>query len=491
MPRSAAWSLDAMVRCRPLTESTVVSTGARIALRGRLSRADRELNLYAYLPFEVPPGVAAIRVTLDHDPPGNADDPGRGAVLDLGLMGPGHLDFGAPAFRGWSGSERRTVLVGTHNATPGYRSGAIESGRWHVMLGLYGIPPGGCDYDVEVDLLEREPFIEPRVAAVAPARGRPRAKAAATIGHRWIPCDLHAHSVHSDGADEITALADAAGRTGLEVLFVTDHNTDSHHPYLAAAGEASGVVLLAGEEVTTYGGHFNALGIRSWVDFRHRTPGQVDAAFAATHAQGGLISLNHPASDGSPWSHGRDLPFDLVEVWNGPWRTENAAALEWWTTLLRDGRRTTAVGGSDMHSMAPRGQPIGTPVTWVRAASSGQGAILDGLRSGRVIVTRDSAVRLPELRLIHGDGAVTEIGAAAAMIGPVGIEWRAANHRGRQLALVSGHGAVAVSTLGSADARGGLRLDAREAIAAGHVRLEIREDEALIAVTNPIFLEAP
>jgi hypothetical protein len=474
-----------------LTETTAVSTGAKIALRGRLTRADREREPYAYLPFDVPPGIAAIRVSLDHDPSGSADDPGRGAVLDLGLMGPGRLDFGTPAFRGWSGSERRTVLVGTHHATPGYRPGAIESGRWHVLLGLYGIPPIGCDYRVEVDLLEREPMIEPHVATVAPTTNRPRVKAAATLEDRWIACDLHSHSVHSDGADEITALAKAAARTGLEVLFVTDHNTDSHHPYLAAAGEGASVVLLPGEEVTTYGGHFNALGIRSWVDFRHTTPHQVGAAIDATHAQGGLISLNHPASDGSAWTHGLDLPFDLVEIWNGPWRAENAAALDWWAALLRGGRRTTAVGGSDMHSMAPRGQPVGTPITWVWAGSPNRDAIVGGLRARRAVVTRDRSISPPGLRLIDATGRVAEIGAATAVTGPVDIEWRAEDLMGRQLALVSNHGPVGMSTLGSADARGGLRLDAREALVAGHVRLEIREDEALIAITNPIFLEAP
>jgi len=154
-PRCAARSLPAIVRCRPLTEHHSSFTAARLRLHGRLTRADRERDLYAYLPFDVPPGVAAIRISLDHDAPGDAEDPTLGAALDLGY-GPGHLDFGSPAFRRWIGSERRTVLVGRRQATPGYRAGSIEAGRWHIILGLYGIPATGCDYQAEVELLELE-----------------------------------------------------------------------------------------------------------------------------------------------------------------------------------------------------------------------------------------------------------------------------------------------------------------------------------------------
>jgi hypothetical protein len=455
-----------------------------------LTRADRERDHYAYLPFDVPPGIAAIRVSLDHDPPGDAEDPTRGAVLDLGLMGPGRLDFGSPAFRGWSGSERRTVLVGTRQATPGYRPGAIEAGRWHILLGLYGIPATGCDYRVDVELLGREPTIEPGAATGTPATGARMPRSAASSGQRWIPCDLHSHTMHSDGADEIATVAKAAGQAGIEALFVTDHNTDSHHPYLAAAGEAAGVTLLPGEEVTTYGGHFNALGIRAWVDFRHSTADQVRSAIDAIHAQGGLASVNHPASDGSPWTHGMSLPFDLVEIWNGPWRPENAAALDWWAALLRSGRRTTAVGGSDMHSTAPRGQPVGTPVTWILAASPDRDSILRGLRAGRTIVTRDGSVRLPQLHVIDGARRIARIGAAVTVGGPIEVEWQADAHPGRQLRILSCDGLIGTADLRSDQARGTIRLEAAVAAAARHVRLEIRDDEELIAATNPIFLEA-
>jgi len=479
-----------------LTDRLVPPGATHIRLRGRLTRADRERDLYAYLPFDVPPGVAAIRVTLDHDPPGDAKDPTRGAVLDLGLIGPGPLGFSSPAFRGWSGSERRTIVVGARRATPGYRPGPIEAGRWHILLGLYAIPAGGCEYRAEVEFLDLEPATEPAPARIASGLSLAAPFAATTTpppaipgAARWIACDLHAHTVHSDGSDEIATVAEVARRAGLEVLFITDHNTDSHLAELGAAGASAGLALLGGEEVTTYGGHLNALGIRAWVDFRHTTADQVRSAIDVIHAQGGLASVNHPGSDGCPWTHGPDLPFDLVEVWNGPWRPENAAGLDWWAGLLQSGRRTAAVGGSDMHSTAPPGQPVGTPVTWVLATAPDQDAILDGLRVGRVIVTRDVSVALPALRVIDGSERVADIGATLPVRSPIDVVWRADDQAGRRLAILSCEGKVANVDLGSDRAAGRIHLDGPAALAAGHVRIEIRDDEGPVALTNPVFLE--
>ncbi|MGH2511559.1 MAG: CehA/McbA family metallohydrolase [Candidatus Limnocylindrales bacterium] len=456
---------------------------ASIRLEGRLTRADRERDPYAYPAFEVPAGIAAIRISLDHEPRGSADDPGRGAVLDLGLIGPGSLKFGAPSFRGWSGSERRSVIIGATRATPGYRPGPIEAGTWHVILGLYAIPPGGCTYRLDIDLLSAEPArAEPAAAGVTPERQ--------SGADRWIPCDLHAHTVHSDGADDIATVAGLAVQAGLEVLFVTDHNTDSHHPELVVAGRAAGIELLPGEEVTTYGGHFNALGIDAWVDFRHASPGQVRRAIDAIHAQAGLASINHPASTGSPWTHGPDLPFDLVEVWNGPWRDENERALAWWTELIETGRRVTAVGGSDMHSSARRDQPVGTPLTWVRAVGTGRAAIVEGLRAGRVIVARDRSIGLPRLSVVDAAGTSHEVGSSVELGGPLEVRWEAAGHADHELRLLSRLGSIQIVELAPDRLAGSLRLDPAERAAAGYVRLELRAAGELLALTNPIYLEA-
>jgi hypothetical protein len=105
-------------------------------------------------------------------------------------------------------------------------------------------------------------------------------------------------------------------------------------------------------------------------------------------------------------------------------------------------------------------------------------------------VTRDSSVRLPELRVIDAAGRIAGIGAAVAVGGPIEVEWRADAHPGRLLSILSCEGPIGTADLRSGPARGTIPLDAAGATAARHVRLEIRDDEELIAVTNPIFLEA-
>src|SRR5260221_11031337 len=94
----------------------------------------------------------------------------------------------------------------------------------------------------------------------ATAERRPPRDLPAVDGLRWFAGDLHAHTVHSDGALTVSELAVLAARTGLDFLAITDHNTVSHHPFLEAASRHSGVALIPGQEVTTELGHANEWG---------------------------------------------------------------------------------------------------------------------------------------------------------------------------------------------------------------------------------------
>lgn len=443
--------------------ATIVS-GSSIRIEGRLERADRERDPYRHVPFEIPPGVRALRIELRHDPPGSADHPDDGAVLDLGLIGPGSVAIGTEAFRGWSGSERASVLVGETRATPGYRPGPITPGQWNVILGLYGIPDGGCRYTLDIELLDSEPG--------APADPLPTIRQAGSgqgVGQRWYACDLHVHSVHSDGADELPALAATARRVGLDVLASTDHNTDSHHPWLAAAGETAGVALLPGEEVTTYGGHMNAIGATTWVDFRHRTAAGIRGAIDAIHAAGGLASVNHPRGNACAWAFGDDLPVDLIEVWNGPWSGADEESLAWWYELVAAGRRPTPVGGSDCHDVGNPDTPLGTPTTWVLAGDPSRASIIDALASARVALTSSPSDAPP---LIEIDGGT--------------MSWEVpVSTSNRRLVIRSIEGAVKEATIAAGLARGRLTLatDRRASLAAAEVR---DPTDALLALV-PLF----
>ena len=90
---------------------------------GRWTLEDRFASPWHYLPVEVGPGTAGLRVELEYER-------AAGAVLDLGCLGP-------QGFRGWSGGARESFVIGPDAATPGYLPGELEAGTWQVMIGVH------------------------------------------------------------------------------------------------------------------------------------------------------------------------------------------------------------------------------------------------------------------------------------------------------------------------------------------------------------------
>ncbi|MFC5651281.1 CehA/McbA family metallohydrolase [Paenibacillus solisilvae] len=108
----------------------------------------------------------------------------------------------------------------------------------------------------------------------------------------------------------------------------------------------------------------------------------------AARERGGFVSLNHPFCPACPWELGFDVPFDAVEVWNGPWRKLNEQAVRWWQSQLSLGRRVVALGGSDTHR-PDRFVKHGRPAASVWTESDTVGGLLAGIRKGRVVLSFD------------------------------------------------------------------------------------------------------
>lgn len=330
--------------------------------RRRVTLEDRAAGPYLELPVEVPPGSRSLAVELRYD---------RAAgVVDLGCLGP-------EGFRGWSGGARERFVLGPDHATPGYLPGELAPGDWRVLLGLHRVPAAGLDLQVSAVAADRAAPPDPAPARPPPPARPPRRDLPAYGGMRWLAGDLHAHTVHSDGALTVVELACLAAGRGLDFLAVTDHNTVSHHAELAAAGGYAGLTLLPGQEVTTDRGHAGALGPVGWVDFR-RPAGDW---LAAVQGRGGLLSVNHPLAADCAWQHRLPGPPPLAEVWHSSWWDRRwGGPLAWWAAT---GPRVVPVGGSDWHRPGSDAPP-GTPTTWVLAAD---GDVLGALAAGRVAVT--------------------------------------------------------------------------------------------------------
>jgi hypothetical protein len=461
--------------------ATVAPGAIELAFSGRFGFG---IYRWAYLPFDVPPGVQRIRVATSHDDFSVAGMARN--VLDLGIFGPAGYDLGnAAGFRGWSGGARDHFEVSRNYATPGYLAGPIEPGVWAVALGPVVLNPWGMAWEAHVTLArgecgERVATCEPVVAfSPSPSVG----------GARWFRGDLHLHTIHSDGERDPDALAAAARASGLDFIVSTEHNTNAANRAWPAC-RTGGLLVIPGEEVTTRHGHWLAVGLspHAWVDWRYGPDDGVFPRFAAqVRADGGLVVAAHPSVPlpGSAWEFGFDH-VDALEVWNGRWNLDDELSLRIWQRLLRQGRRIVAVGGSDSHGAH---QQVGSPQTVVHADGLSTPAIVDGLRCGRSYLARSCDVAL-ELAAssdvgVAGPGQTLRVpsGESATVTAVI------SGAPDTNVVLITAAGRVRQATVGPS-ARLQWELDAASA---RFVRLEVREAQrrplgAMVALTNPVWL---
>jgi len=348
---------------------------------------------YVVVPFDVPAGT----VELDFAHVATPAD----VILDFGVWDPS-------GFRGWGGGLTDATTIGVAESTRGYLPGAMTPGTWSITIGKAKLPSGTGHYAIDLTFRD-DATLTPRARAPYPATVLdPTA--------RWYRGDLHVHDVESGDAhatlDEIITLARSRK---LDFVVLSDHNTISQHALIAALqANLPDLLLVRGNEVTTYAGHGGAFGSSAYVDHRIGLGGRTAAQMIAdVDAQGALFIINHPILDlgtaciGCAWKHD-DTPWDMVaavEIETGnytQWKELfETPTLQYWDTQLDAGHRLAAVGGSDDHragqDTSATGSEVGTPTTVVYAAQLSEAALLDGIRHGRTEV----ALRGPDDPLVE------------------------------------------------------------------------------------------
>ena len=136
----------------------------------------------------------------------------------------------------------------------------------------------------------------------------------------YLPCELHCHSVHSDGAFQVKDLLNTAKDDHLALIALTDHNTMSGHSEL----DDSILPSIKGIEWTTFYGHMLVLGAKEFVDWRDAVPNNIDEKIKQVKAVGGLVGIAHPFQIGAPVCTGGRWEFnvknwgnvDYMEIWH-------------------------------------------------------------------------------------------------------------------------------------------------------------------------------
>lgn len=341
---------------------------------------DRQ-GTYFTIPFTVPDDIESIQINYEYPRRPLVEQPLENGVfiaatemniIDIGVVDPQGGQVGA------SGSDKTEVILSETHATPGYKAGRIMAGEWQIIVGAYKVAANGVNVNYTIRFTGK--------------------------ALRLLKGDLHVHSVGSDGVHTLAELSFKARANGLDFLAITDHNQMISKE---AFPDIPGLTLIPGVEWTHYRGHANFLGVDRPYDgpFFTNSEEEVVARFTGARQRGALITVNHPFEGSSSFQFDMSkLPFDCLEVWNGPMRESNLQAVGLWQHMLAGGQRVPICGGSDYHRDTPF-IFLGGPTMAVYALSAGASDILSALRQGHSFIT------------FAPNGPVIEMTAGESMLG--------------------------------------------------------------------------
>jgi len=176
----------------------------------------------------------------------------------------------------------------------------------------------------------------------------------------WYSADLHHHA---DQAEAVTPPADLARSqlaAGLDLLFVSDHDSTVNHRVLQQIADRRGMPFIPGVELSASWGHFNAyplmLGQKLAIDTGTAT---VDEIFEDGRRLGAIVlQVNHPfipygyftsvAAGTAPG--GFNPAFDLVEV-NAAAPDDDGKVLQALWNFWNAGHRYYLSAGTDTHDV--------------------------------------------------------------------------------------------------------------------------------------------
>ncbi len=307
--------------------------------------AAKDTSQSAAIPVTLAPGADATRDFHDLRRAGRVSftvtDAATGAPLDARIV----IDRGYKPLVQFLG--RRTFF--TELDRPGHAAFAIAPGHY-----VFRIDSGGG-------------FLGPAQrlpADIAPGRTTRLAvhidRLFAPKRHGWFAADLHHHADQAEAVTPPAYLARSELAAGLDLLFVSDHDSTVNHRALERIAERRGVPFIPSVEFSPSWGHFNAypleLGAIPRLDSSTATVQQV---FAEARRLGAtIVEVNHPfipygyfhsLADGVA-PGGFDPAFDLVEI-NAANAYDDDRVLHRLWTYWNAGDRYYLGAGTDTHDV--------------------------------------------------------------------------------------------------------------------------------------------
>jgi len=219
--------------------------------------------------------------------------------------------------------------------------------------------------------------------------------------YKTVACDLHMHTVFSDGNVWPPVRVAEAWRQGLDVIAITDHieyqphkddvptKHNRSHELAQGAAKTHGVMLVKSAEITrdTPPGHFNAIFLQ---DIQPLDTPEVLDAIKQANQQGAFVFWNHQAWKGEEKGQWLDVHTTMfqnkwlhgMEVYNGD---EYFPSAHKWCLE----KNLTMLGNSDIHDPDLRQQNTSADhrtMTLVFVKEETPEGLKEALMAGRTVV---------------------------------------------------------------------------------------------------------
>jgi hypothetical protein len=205
---------------------------------------------------------------------------------------------------------------------------------------------------------------QPAALSVVPGEVRAASIAVTPLfdppARRWYSADLHHHA---DQAEAVTPPADLVRSqlaAGLDLLFVSDHDSTVNHAALQAIADRRGMAFIAGIELSASWGHFNAYPLLSGKILEIDTAtATIDEIFTEGRRLGAtIVQVNHPFI---PYGYftsviagvapgGFNPMFDLMEI-NAAEPADDMKVLQTLWNFWNAGHHYYLGAGTDTHDV--------------------------------------------------------------------------------------------------------------------------------------------